>query len=86
MSTDPQWESQGGEETDLRQRVELTLLMGADDVTTIVEWQRRGTHFKEIEVRPPWSPRAWIEAHYEEVEWCSPIRATALIGALVDDS
>ena len=85
MNTDPEWESQGGEKTDLRQRVELTLLMAADDAT-IVEWQRRGTHFREIEVRPPWSPHAWIEAHYEEVEWCSPIRATALIGVLVDDS
>ena len=86
MSTDLESESQVGAATDLRQRVELTLLMGADDAATIVEWQRRGTHFNEIEVRPPWSPRAWVEAHYEEVEWCSPIRATALIGVLVDDS
>jgi len=86
VSADSEWESQGGEAMDLRQRVELTLLMGTDDVATIVEWQRRGTHFNEIEVRPPWSPRAWVEAHYEEVEWCSPIRATALIGVLVDDS
>jgi hypothetical protein len=26
-----------------------------------------------------------VEAHYEEVEWCGSIRASALIGALVDD-
>lgn len=71
---------------DLRQQVELTLVMGEDDATTIIEWQRRGTHFKEIDVGPPRSPRAWIEAHYEDVEWCGPIHATALIGALVDES
>ena len=86
MSTDPDWESQGGEETDLRQRVELTLLTGADDAFTIIEWQRRGTHFKEIEVWSLWSPRAWVEAHYEDVEWSSPIRASALTGLPVDDS
>jgi hypothetical protein len=74
-----------GEAMDLRQRVELTLLMEADDAATIIEWQRRGTHFREIEVRPPWSARTWVEAHYEEVEWCGSIRASALIGALVDD-
>ncbi len=38
---------------DRRQQVELTLVMSENDGATIVEWQRRGTHFKEIAVRPP---------------------------------
>ena len=70
---------------DLCQRVELMLLMGAEDATILIEWQLRGTRFREIEVKTSGSPRAWVEAHYEDVEWASPIRASALIGTLIDD-
>ena len=71
---------------DLRQEVELTLLPGVDDTTTIIEWQLRGTRFNEVKMASSYqAARAWVEAHYEGVEWNSEIRGSGLIGALADD-
>jgi hypothetical protein len=71
---------------DLRQEGELTLLPGVDDTTAIIEWQLRGTRFNEVKVASSsQAARAWVEAHYEDVEWNSQIRGSALIGALADD-
>jgi hypothetical protein len=71
---------------DYRQEVELTLLPGVDDTTAVIEWQLRGTRFNEVKVAASVeAARAWVEAHYEDVEWDSCIRGHALIGALVDD-
>ena len=71
---------------DYRQEVELTLLPGMDDTTTVIEWQLRGTRFNEVKVAASVeAARAWVEAHYEDVEWAGCIRAHALIGALVDE-
>jgi hypothetical protein len=81
------WPPAGEAETlDLRQQVELTLLTGIEDITTVIEWQRRGTRFSEVLVASSSrGARAWIEAHYEDVEWENPIHASTLIGRLVDE-
>jgi hypothetical protein len=74
------------ETMDLRQEVELTLLPGVDGTSLIIEWQLRGTRFNEVKVASSSrAARAWVEAHYEDVEWDSQIRGSALIGALADD-
>lgn len=71
---------------DLRQEVELTLLPGGDDTTTVLEWQLRGTRFKEFEIASTAQPtRAWVEAHYEDVRWRTALWGTGMIGALADD-
>jgi hypothetical protein len=71
---------------DLRQEVELTLLTGIDDQTAIIEWQLRGTRFNEVKVASSWKcAMAWVEAHYEDVEWHSLVGGTAVIGALAGD-
>jgi hypothetical protein len=70
----------------LRRQVELTLLTDVDDTTAVIEWQRRGTRFGEVKLASSFSgARAWVEGHYEEVEWDSRLHASGLIGVLVDD-
>ena len=72
---------------DFRQEIELTLLPGIDDTTAVIEWQLRGMRFSEVKVASSsQAARAWVEAHYEDVEWTSCIRGHALIGALADDA
>lgn len=69
-----------------RQDVELTLLPDIDDTTAVIEWQLRGTRFNEVKVATSsQAARAWVEAHYEDVEWTSCTRGHALIGALVEN-
>jgi hypothetical protein len=70
----------------LRQEVQLTLLTAIDDTTAVIEWQLRGTRFNEVKVTSSsQAARAWVETHYEDVEWRSCISGSALIGVLADD-
>jgi hypothetical protein len=67
--------------TELSRRVELVILCGSDGSEVVSERHSDGL----IEVVTKCSleaARAWVEAHYEGVEWSKPRLATALIGRL----
>ena len=64
---------------ELSRRVELVILCGSDGSEVVSERRRDGL----IEVVTKCSleaARAWVEAHYEGVQWHKPRLATVLIG------
>jgi hypothetical protein len=67
--------------TELSKRVDLVIMCGSDGSEVVSERRSDGL----IEVVTTCSleaARAWVEAHYEGVEWPKPRLATALIGRL----
>lgn len=69
---------------ELSRRVELVILQGSDSSEVVAERRSDGL----IEVLTSYSlgtAQAWVEAHYEGVEWPKPRLATALIDRLGRD-
>jgi hypothetical protein len=67
--------------TELSKRVELVILCGSDGSEVMNE--RRSDSLIEVVTKCSLeAARAWVEAHYEGVEWPKPRLATALIGRL----
>ena len=67
--------------TELSKRVELVILCGSDGSEVVSE--RRSDGFIEVVTKCGLeAARAWVETHYEGVEWSKPRLATALIGRL----
>ena len=67
--------------TELSRRIELVILhdSGGSEVVT----ERRSDGLVEVATKCSLeAARAWVEAHYEGVEWPKPRFATALIGRL----
>ena len=65
----------------LSKHVELVILHGSDGSEVVTE--RRDDGLIEVVVKGSLeAARAWVEAHYECVEWPKSRLATALIGSL----
>jgi hypothetical protein len=67
----------------LSSRAELVVLGDAGRACLVV--QRRPCEDWFVVVahrRSPRSARAWVEAHYEDVRWSSPVECTALVGQI----
>ena len=62
-------------------RVELVILHSSDGSEVVTE--RRSDGLIEVVTKCSLeAARAWVEAHYENVQWPKPRLATALIGRL----
>jgi hypothetical protein len=67
--------------TELSKRVDLVIMCGSDGSEVVSE--RRSDGLIEVVTKCSLeAARAWVEAHYEGVEWPKPRLATALIGRL----
>ena len=67
--------------TELSRRVELVILQGSDGSEVVCE--RRSDGLIEVVTKCSLdAARAWVEAHYEGVEWPKRRLATALMGSL----
>jgi hypothetical protein len=66
---------------DLSQRVGLFVLGGVG-AGIVFEKQEDGGRVPVHIVRGPEAARLWVDGHYEDVDWESPHRATALVGRL----
>jgi hypothetical protein len=66
---------------ELSKHVELVILHGSDGSQVVTE--RRDDGLIEVVVKGSLeAARAWVEAHYESVEWPKARLATTLIGSL----
>ena len=66
---------------DLQRRVELVILHDSDGSEVVTERRSDGL-IEVVTMCSLEAARAWVEAHYEGVEWPKPRLATALIGRL----
>ncbi len=67
--------------TELSRRVELVILQGSDGSEVVTE--RHDDGLIEVVIKGSLeAARAWVEAHYECVDWPKPRLATARIGSL----
>ena len=66
---------------ELTKRVELVILVDSDGLEVVTE--RRQDGLLEVSTASTLEDaRAWVEAHYEAVEWHAPRRGIGLIGSL----
>jgi hypothetical protein len=66
---------------ELSRRIELVILHDSDGYEVVTE--RRSDGLVEAATHSSLeAARAWVEAHYEGVEWIKPRFGTALIGKL----
>lgn len=69
---------------ELSRRVELLILQGSDGSEVVAERRSEGL-IEVLTTHSLGAAQAWVEAHYEGVEWPKPRLATALIGRLGGD-
>jgi hypothetical protein len=67
----------------LSSRAELVVLGDAGRTGLVLQRRPREDWFVVVgHRRSGQSARAWVEAHYEDVRWRSPLECTALVGRL----
>jgi hypothetical protein len=67
--------------TELTKRVELVILVDDDGLQVVTERHQDGL-LEASTASTLEEARAWVEAHYEAVEWQAPRRGNGLVGRL----